>query len=167
MSEVAVVGGGQGELSVPLDRRPRVMDPAPAPSDPSSENRFTAADFLKPNAAKAEVLPEDEPANDRENAAPDVEERYGGADSVTLGSTGMPCASDVTSVYLPAIAVRSVETVAAKDFFYGAIAAETSNISRSTVSLAFAMKDAARSTPRTGDPAAFLTFEEVRVCVPR
>lgn len=101
---------------------PVLLDPAPARALPP--DLYAAVDILTPNAPEAEQL-SGIAVRDRasaERAARVLRERGPDTVIVTLGAAGALCVAPEETVFVPAFAVETVDTVAAGDAFNGALA---------------------------------------------
>lgn len=101
-----------------------ILDPAPARSDIPAE-LYASVNIITPNAVEATQLvgfPVHDPATAAQ-AATVLQQR--GVESVVikLGATGVFCATPEESFFVPAFAVKAVDTVAAGDAFNGGMAA--------------------------------------------
>ncbi|MBW4472950.1 MAG: ribokinase [Stenomitos rutilans HA7619-LM2] len=104
-----------------------ILDPAPARSDMPAE-LYACVNIMTPNAVEASKLvafPVHDPTTAAQ-AATVLHQRGVETVVIKLGATGVFCATPDESFFIPAFAVKAVDTVAAGDAFNGGMAAALS-----------------------------------------
>ncbi|MET1412159.1 ribokinase [Roseibium sp. HPY-6] len=129
-----------------------IMDPAPAPDPAWKHATFGLFDVLTPNAHEAGILLGAQPTtlSDGEQAAKSLQKRGLRGAIVTMGDIGVAWSFDDRQGSLPALKVKSVDTVAAGDCFNGALAASLSEGEMMSNAIAFALRAASIATTRKG-----------------
>ena len=142
-----------------------ILDPAPIPSK-NIDNIFPVVDILTPNQGEAERLLNRRILNAEDAVQSAIAlEKKGGFKAVilTMGEQGIAYSEDgVKGEWLPAFAVDAIDTVAAGDCFYGALAASLVGGTGLRNSVLFAMAAAALSVTKAGASESAPSIGEVQ-----
>ncbi|KUP94634.1 ribokinase [Tritonibacter horizontis] len=140
-----------------------IMDPAPVPVPVWETSVFAAFDILTPNAAEAEHILQT-PLRSTQAALTGARAlaafaRRGAI--LTMGGAGVAWCVDGSTGYLPAAAVKVVDTVAAGDCFNGALASGLAQGWDVATAIGFAVRAAALSASRKGAQISLPSRAEV------
>lgn len=140
-----------------------VLNPAPAPMQPLSDDLLRHVDMLIPNRSEAEILT-GIPVTDwatAERAAAALRAKGVRTVLLTLGASGVLVAGDEGYIRVPAFKVEAVDTTAAGDTFCGAFCVALAEGMDMRQAATFAAKASSISVTRMGAQASVPLRREV------
>lgn len=140
-----------------------LLNPAPAPARPLSDELLSLVDLLIPNRTEAELLSGVRIAEweDAESAAVRLHERGVGSVLITLGSRGALCFDGIRHERIASCPVKSVDSTGAGDTFCGALCVALSEGRDLVAAARFASLVASISVTRVGAQQAIPYRTEV------
>lgn len=130
-----------------------VLNPAPAPKSPLSDDLLSSVDVIVPNETETEILTGIRLTDDKESwndAAKAFHSKGIKEVGITLGSKGALYSDGNGIVEIPAFKVKAVDTTAAGDTFCGALCVALTEGCTMDAAITFANKAASIAVTRVG-----------------
>jgi ribokinase len=140
-----------------------ILDPAPAPREPLTQEVMAAIDVVTPNESETAGLLGWQPAtpDDALRAARELRAKGFRAALVKLGAKGVAFSAADAEGFIPPFEVTAIDTVAAGDSFNGGLASALDDGKSLAVAVRFAAACGALSTTKKGASAAAPTRAEI------